>query len=62
MNLCEKVPQGCWHMCTIYHTNMNCEEWHNDVDPNLMKMKKSGELSKVKELHQVETSLEPRRL
>ena len=34
-----------------YTTNMNCDKWHANIDPNLLKMQYSGALSKVEELH-----------
>ena len=58
MNLCKKVSQGHWHMCAIHHTKLNCDKWHAHANPNLMKTQTRGVLSKVKELHQVDTSLE----
>ena len=62
MNLCAKVPQGFWHMYTIHHTRINCDKWNVDANPNLMKTQTSGAISKVKEIHQVDTSLELKRL
>ena len=49
-------------MCVIHYTKMNVNMWHIDTDPILLKTKSSGALSKVKELHQVDTYHETRRL
>ena len=62
MNLCVKFPQGPWNMCTIHHTKMNCDKGHVNTDINLYKTHTSGALSKDKELHQVDTSLEIKKI
>ena len=59
--MCTKIPQECWHMCVL-----NCKEelqkWHANVDTNLLKTQFSGMIYEVKGLHQVDTSLNMKRL
>ena len=45
-------------ICGTYTTKMNFNKWHANTNLNLKKTQTSGTLSKDKELHQVNKSLQ----
>ena len=71
MKTCEEKYKW-WTYVQMYHkdvgiyapksTKMSCKKWNVDANISLKKAHTSGVLSKDNEIHQVDTSLDPRRL